>query len=135
MAVNDAKRSQRWATPTWGSSRIETRSASSSGPRRGGRPESAQARPDEFIRLFDDVRRMSGVSGDQANGFMATGMLLNVVAALDLRWTFREEPARAWVMLPHLAQDARPAMLAQGRPPRLAIARSTPARLAAVPFF
>ena len=39
---------------------------------------------EEFMRLFDDIRRMSGVSEEQAISFMATGMLLNVVAALDL---------------------------------------------------
>jgi AcrR family transcriptional regulator len=38
----------------------------------------------EFMRLFDDVHRLSGAPLDAVRGFMATGMLLNVVAALDL---------------------------------------------------
>ena len=38
----------------------------------------------EFMRLFDDVGRLSGASEDEVWNFMATGMLLNVIAALDL---------------------------------------------------
>jgi AcrR family transcriptional regulator len=38
----------------------------------------------EFMRLVQDVRRMSGASDEQVTSFMATGMLLNVVAALEL---------------------------------------------------
>jgi AcrR family transcriptional regulator len=38
----------------------------------------------EFMRLFDDVGRLSGAPDEQVWGFMATGMMLNVVAALDL---------------------------------------------------
>jgi AcrR family transcriptional regulator len=38
----------------------------------------------EFMRLFDDVGRLSGASDEQVWDFMATGMMLNVVAALDL---------------------------------------------------
>ena len=38
----------------------------------------------EFMRLFDDVARLSGASDDEVWNFMATGMMLNVVAALDL---------------------------------------------------
>jgi hypothetical protein len=38
----------------------------------------------EFMRLFDDVGRLSGAPEDQVWDFMATGMMLNVVAALDL---------------------------------------------------
>lgn len=38
----------------------------------------------EFMRLVEDVRRMSGASGEQVTSFMAKGMLLNVVAALEL---------------------------------------------------
>ena len=47
-------------------------------------PELREPVREEFMRLFDDIRRMSGVSEEQAISFMATGMLLNVVAALDL---------------------------------------------------
>jgi AcrR family transcriptional regulator len=39
---------------------------------------------DEFMRLFEDVRRMSGAEPDQVLEFMSQGMLLNVVAALEL---------------------------------------------------
>jgi AcrR family transcriptional regulator len=38
----------------------------------------------EFMRLFDDIERLSGASRDEVWDFMATGMMLNVVAALDL---------------------------------------------------
>ena len=39
---------------------------------------------EEFMRLVTDVRRMSGASDEQVTAFMAKGMLLNVVAALEL---------------------------------------------------
>jgi AcrR family transcriptional regulator len=38
----------------------------------------------EFLRLTEDVRRMSGASMEQVVAFFAKGMLLNVVAALEL---------------------------------------------------
>jgi AcrR family transcriptional regulator len=38
----------------------------------------------EFMSVFDDVRRLSGASEDEVRRFMASGMLLNVIAALDL---------------------------------------------------
>ena len=38
----------------------------------------------EFLRLRDDVARISGASEEEVAGFLATGMLLNVVAALEL---------------------------------------------------
>lgn len=38
----------------------------------------------EFLRLREDVRRMSGASDEQVTDFLAMGMLLNVVAALEL---------------------------------------------------
>jgi AcrR family transcriptional regulator len=38
----------------------------------------------EFLRLADDIREMSGASQREAVEFLATGMLLNVVAALEL---------------------------------------------------
>jgi AcrR family transcriptional regulator len=38
----------------------------------------------EFMRLFDDVGRLSGAGEEEVWNFMATGMLLNVIAALDL---------------------------------------------------
>jgi AcrR family transcriptional regulator len=38
----------------------------------------------EFLRLTEDVRRMSGASDEDVVAFFAKGMLLNVVAALEL---------------------------------------------------
>jgi AcrR family transcriptional regulator len=38
----------------------------------------------EFIRLVDDVTRISGADHEEVVGFFAKGMLLNVVAALEL---------------------------------------------------
>ena len=38
----------------------------------------------EFMRLIDDVGRLSGAPQDDVWNFMAKGMLLNVIAALDL---------------------------------------------------
>jgi hypothetical protein len=39
---------------------------------------------EEFMRLVEDVRRLSGASDEHVASFMAKGMLLNVVAALEL---------------------------------------------------
>ena len=49
-----------------------------------GDPELRDPVRDEFVRLTDDVRRMSGASQERVVEFMAKGMLLNVVAALEL---------------------------------------------------
>ena len=38
----------------------------------------------EFMRLFDDIGRLSGATDEEVWGFLAKGMMLNVVAALDL---------------------------------------------------
>ena len=38
----------------------------------------------EFMRLFDDVGRLSGAPREDVCVFMAKGMFLNVIAALDL---------------------------------------------------
>ena len=38
----------------------------------------------EFIRLFDDVVRLSGAPEEEVWRFIAHGMFLNVIAALDL---------------------------------------------------
>jgi hypothetical protein len=38
----------------------------------------------EFLRLREDIRRMSGASEEQVTDFLAMGMLLNVAAALEL---------------------------------------------------
>jgi AcrR family transcriptional regulator len=42
----------------------------------------------EFMRLVDDVGRLSGASEDEVWLFMAKGMMLNVIAALDLPETY-----------------------------------------------
>jgi AcrR family transcriptional regulator len=46
----------------------------------------------EFLRLVEDVRRMSGATDEQVVQFMAKGMLLNVVAALQLPEGFIPPP-------------------------------------------
>jgi len=46
----------------------------------------------EFTRLFDDVERMSGAERERVIEFMAKGMLLNVVAALDLPLEYAPTP-------------------------------------------
>ena len=42
----------------------------------------------EFMRLFDDVGRLSGAPEEDVRMFMAKGMFLNVIAALDLPETY-----------------------------------------------
>jgi AcrR family transcriptional regulator len=49
-----------------------------------GDPELRDSVRDEFLRLAEDIRRMSGASQEQVVAFLAKGMLLNVVAALEL---------------------------------------------------
>jgi AcrR family transcriptional regulator len=49
-----------------------------------GDPELREPIRREFMTLFDDVGRLSGASDEEVWDFMATGMLLNVIAALDL---------------------------------------------------
>ena len=49
-----------------------------------GNPELAEPIRREFTGLWEDVRRMSGASEDQVRDFIARGMLLNVVASLEL---------------------------------------------------
>jgi AcrR family transcriptional regulator len=38
----------------------------------------------EFMRLFDDIGRLSGATEEDVWNFVAHGMMLNVIAALDL---------------------------------------------------
>ena len=38
----------------------------------------------EFMRLFDEIGRLSGATDKEVWNFMAHGMMLNVIAALDL---------------------------------------------------
>ena len=47
----------------------------------------------EFVRLVDDVARMSGADRELVVAFFAKGMLLNVVAALELPEDFVTRPA------------------------------------------
>jgi AcrR family transcriptional regulator len=49
-----------------------------------GDPELREPIRREFMTLFDDVGRISGAGEEEVWDFMATGMLLNVIAALDL---------------------------------------------------
>jgi AcrR family transcriptional regulator len=49
-----------------------------------GNPELAEPIRKEFTGLWEDVKRMSGASDDQVREFMGKGMLLNVVASLEL---------------------------------------------------
>ena len=43
----------------------------------------------EFMGLIDDVGRLSGAPNEDVRDFMAKGMLLNVIAALDLPEKYR----------------------------------------------
>jgi AcrR family transcriptional regulator len=54
----------------------------------------------EFLRLAEDIRRMSGASTEQVFEFLAKGMLLNVVAALELPEGFVPAPAAEEVAQP-----------------------------------
>ena len=49
----------------------------------------------EFIRLVEDVARLSGAPAEEVTAFMAKGMLLNVVAALELPDEFVGAPPPA----------------------------------------
>ena len=49
-----------------------------------GDPELREPVRREFMRLIDDVGRLSGAPRGGRLDFMAKGMLLNVIAALDL---------------------------------------------------
>jgi AcrR family transcriptional regulator len=50
----------------------------------GADPEIREAVREDFIRLFDDVRRATGAPREEVVRFFAHGMLLNVAASLDL---------------------------------------------------
>jgi AcrR family transcriptional regulator len=49
-----------------------------------GDPDLGEPIRRDFMGLWEDVRRMSGASDEEVVGFMATGMLLNVAASLEL---------------------------------------------------
>ena len=53
-----------------------------------GDPELAKPIRQEFMSLWKDVQRTSGASDEQMWEFMGRGMLLNVVASLDLTSKF-----------------------------------------------
>jgi AcrR family transcriptional regulator len=59
-----------------------------------GDPELREPVRREFMQLFDDVGRLSGATEEEVWHFMASGMLLNVIAALDLPEKYMpKEPA------------------------------------------
>jgi AcrR family transcriptional regulator len=58
-----------------------------------GDPELSEPVRQEFLRLVEDVRRMSGASEEKVIDFFAMGMLLNVAAALELPDGFVPMPA------------------------------------------
>jgi AcrR family transcriptional regulator len=53
-----------------------------------GDPDLAEPIRKEFMGLWEDVKRMSGASDEQMYEFMGKGMLLNVVASLELSGEF-----------------------------------------------
>ena len=53
-----------------------------------GDPDLAEPIRKEFQGLWEDVKRMSGASDEQMYAFMGKGMLLNVVASLELTGEF-----------------------------------------------
>jgi AcrR family transcriptional regulator len=53
-----------------------------------GDPDLAEPIRKEFMGLWEDVKRMSGASDEQMYAFMGKGMLLNVVASLELTGGF-----------------------------------------------
>jgi AcrR family transcriptional regulator len=60
-----------------------------------GDPELREPVRKEFMRLVEDVRRMSGAEHDDVIQFMSHGMLLNVVAALELPGEYCPPRAKA----------------------------------------
>jgi len=55
-------------------------------------PEIAAAVRDRYAELFRLIERVSGASADELRAFLATGMLMNVAAALDLQAVADREP-------------------------------------------
>jgi AcrR family transcriptional regulator len=53
-----------------------------------GDPDLAEPIRKEFMGLWEDVKRMSGASDERMYEFMGKGMLLNVVASLELAGEF-----------------------------------------------
>jgi AcrR family transcriptional regulator len=49
-----------------------------------GDPDLAEPIRNEFMGLWEDVKRISGGSDEEIQAFMAKGMLLNVIASLEL---------------------------------------------------
>jgi AcrR family transcriptional regulator len=60
-----------------------------------GNPELAEPVRQEFTGLWEDVKRMSGASDEEIVAFMAKGMLLNVIASLELSDDFLPEEGHA----------------------------------------
>ena len=60
-----------------------------------GDPELREPLRREFMRLIDDVGRLSGAPNEDVRAFMPRGMLLNVSAALDLRDKYLPDDAES----------------------------------------
>ena len=60
-----------------------------------GNPELGEPIRREFTGLWEDIQRMSGASDEEMVAFMAKGMLMNVIASLELEQQFF--PAQAHV--------------------------------------
>ena len=60
-----------------------------------GNPELGEPIRREFTGLWEDIQRMSGASDEEMVAFMAKGMLMNVIASLELEQQFF--PAQAQV--------------------------------------
>lgn len=58
-----------------------------------GVPEIRDAVRTSYLSIWRDVQRLSGASGDELRDFMAQGMLLTVVAALDLPHLYTDPDA------------------------------------------
>ena len=59
-----------------------------------GDPELGDSIRRDFTGLWEDVKRLSGASDEQVVDFMAKGMLLNVVASLELPAEFLPPKAK-----------------------------------------
>jgi len=77
--------SRRWGRPIWAYWRSAIRSGSSSSATPpAADPEIGPSVRAGFESVWDTVGRLSGADEDQVREFMATGMLLNVAAMLEL---------------------------------------------------
>jgi AcrR family transcriptional regulator len=72
-------------------------------------PELRDPVRDDFAGLIEDIGRISGASRERVLQFLAKGMLLNVVAALELPDEFWPVPERAASSASPAAESASPA--------------------------